>query len=138
MRVLIADDDRLICQMLTIYVEECGHEVVGAVFSGGLAVMKHFSQSLPDAVLLDVLMPRCNGLTVCHALHSRKPDTRVIFMSGMVEADHPYVTGCRASGFLRKPMLLEDVRKALAAIDEPATILAPSLSIVRNETAVAA
>jgi DNA-binding response OmpR family regulator len=138
MRVLIADDDRLICKMLTLFVEECGHEVVGSVFAGGLAVMKAFAETLPDAVLLDVFMPRCNGLTVCHAIQSRKPDTKVIFMSGMVDPDHPYVAGCRAHAFLRKPMLIEDVRKALASLEQPVALPQQALTIVRAETAVAA
>src|SRR3954470_2350859 len=95
MRVLIADDDRLLCTMLKLMVEECGHEVVGAVSGGGLEVMRTFAATLPDVVLLDVLMPRCNGLTACHAILSRKPDTKVLFMSGMVDHDHPYVAACR-------------------------------------------
>ena len=44
---------------------------------------------------------------------SRRPDAKVVFMSGLVEWDHPYVTGCKAAGFLRKPMLLEEVREML-------------------------
>src|SRR3954462_1180271 len=104
MRVLISDDDRLICSMLKLFVEQCGHEVVATCTGGGLEAMRTFAAKLPDVVLLDVLMPRCNGLTVCHAVLSRKPDTKVIFMSGMVESNHPYVTGCGAAGFLQKPM----------------------------------
>jgi CheY-like chemotaxis protein len=136
MRVLIADDDKLVCSMLTAFVEECGHEVVEAVSGGGLAVIKSFAQHLPDVVLLDVFMPRCNGLTVCHALLSRKPDTKVVFMSGMVEGSHPYVAGARASAFLAKPMRLEELRatfERLGASEKPAITLLPPV-----EAAVAA
>ncbi len=61
---------------------ECGHEVVGTVTGGGLAVIQAFARYEPDAVLLDLMMPRFNGLTVCHALLSRKPDAKIIFISG--------------------------------------------------------
>ena len=113
MRVLIADDDRFVCELLAEFVALCGHEVVDTVTKGGLAVIHSFAAHRPDVVLLDVLMPRCNGLTVCHALLSRKPDTKVVLMSGMVDRDHPFVVGCQASAFLRKPMRLEDLKEML-------------------------
>ena len=70
-------------------------------------------------MLLDVFMPRCNGLTVCHALLSRNPGARVVLMSGLSEGNHPFITGCKAAGFLHKPLSLQDVRQALeTACDE--------------------
>src|SRR3954469_2547107 len=127
MRVLIADDDKLVCSMLAAFVQECGHEVVEAVSGGGLAAIRSFATHLPDVVLLDVFMPRCNGLTVCHALLSRKPDLKVVFMSGMVEGSHPYVTGCRAAGFIAKPMRLEELRLTL---DRVAGTEAPDIKLL--------
>jgi hypothetical protein len=38
-------------------------------------------------------------------------------MSGSVDSEHPYVTGCRPAGFLQKPMKLDDVRAALDALE---------------------
>lgn len=113
MRVLIADDDKLICDLLAQFVRFCGHEVVATVSGGGLAVIQSFARLKPDVVLLDVLMPRFNGITVCHALLSRKPDTRVVLMSGMVDERHPFISTCGATAFLRKPMHIEDLREVL-------------------------
>lgn len=106
MRVLVADDDRDMAAALADCVLACGHEVVDTVSGGGLAVIQSFARHQPDAVLLDIQMPRCNGLTVCHALLSRRPGTRVIFISGRVEGDHPFVSGSRAAGYLQKPVSL--------------------------------
>src|ERR1700712_388892 len=118
MRVLIADDDKLVCDLLSQFVRFCDHEVVATVSGGGLAVIQSFARLQPDVVLLDVLMPRFNGLTVCHALKSRQPDAKVILMSGMVDEMHPFVASCGADGFLPKPMLIDDLRDALDALDE--------------------
>src|SRR3954467_10123204 len=118
MRVLIADDDKLVCDLLSQFVRFCGHEVFATVSGGGLAVIPSFARLQPDVVLLDVLMPRFNGLTVCHALKSRKPDAKIILMSGMVDESHPFVSGCGAHGFLQKPMHIDDLRDALIAIEE--------------------
>ena len=118
MRVLVADDDRDFAAALTDCVEACGHQVVDTVSGGGLAVIQSFVRHEPDAVLLDVQMPRCNGLTVCHALLSRKPGTKVIFISGRVAADHPLVSGCGAAGYLQKPVGLVELGAILAGAAE--------------------
>ncbi|KAB2646038.1 MAG: response regulator [Verrucomicrobia bacterium] len=117
MRVLVADDDRDMAAALADCVQACGHEVVDTVTSGGLAVIQSFARHAPDAVLLDILMPRCNGLTVCHALLSRAPKTRVIFISGSVDRVHPFVESCGSVACLSKPVSLIELR---AALDAPA------------------
>ena len=113
MRILVADDDKDLADALTDCVWACGHEVVDTVSGGGLAVIQSFARHAPDAVLLDILMPKCNGLTVCHALLSRRPDAKIIFVSGSVEGDHPFVSGCGAIGFLQKPVGLVELRAVL-------------------------
>ena len=116
MRVLVADDDRDLAAALADCVVACGHEVVDTVSGGGLAVIQSFARHEPDAVLLDIQMPRCNGLTVCHALLSRRPGTRVIFISGSVEGDHPFVSGCGAFGYLQKPVGLIELGEMLDGV----------------------
>lgn len=117
MRILIADDDREMAEALGAYAEECGHDVVATVTGGGLAVIHAFARYEPDAVLLDIMMPRCNGLTVCHALLSRKPDAKIIFVSGSFDGNHPFVSGCGAAACLQKPVSLVDLREALDAAE---------------------
>ncbi len=117
MRVLIADDDRDMAEVLGAYVMECGHQVVSLVTGGGLAVIQAFARFEPDVVLLDNMMPRYNGLTVCHALRSRKPDTKIIFISGSVDASHPFVSGCGATAYQQKPVSQSELRDTLAAVE---------------------
>ncbi len=117
MRVLIADDDREMAEVLGAYVAECGHEVIATVTGGGLAVIQTFARCQPDVVLLDIMMPRFNGLTVCHALLSRRPDIQVIFVSGSVDKNDPFVTGCGASAYLQKPVNLSELRAALESVE---------------------
>jgi DNA-binding response OmpR family regulator len=116
MRILIADDDRDLADALAEFVRECNHEVADKVTGGGLAVIQSFARHNPDVVLLDIMMPRLNGVTVCHAILSRKPETKIIFVSGKVEGDHPFVAGCGATAYLQKPILLNDLREILDTI----------------------
>ncbi len=103
-------------EVLAEYVKECGHEVAACVTSGGLSVIQSFARLEPDVVLLDIMMPRFNGLTVCHALRSRNAEAKIIFVSGYVDGEHPFVSGCGASGYLKKPVSLDELREALAAV----------------------
>ena len=71
----------------------------------------------PDVVLLDIMMPRFNGLTVCHALRSRNRDAKIIFISGELEQHHAFIDSCGACACLQKPVSLADVREALEAVE---------------------
>jgi CheY-like chemotaxis protein len=113
MRILIADDDRDLAEALASYVRECEHEVVDTVTSGGLSVIKSFARHQPDVVLLDIKMPKFNGLTVCHALLSRRPGAKIVLVSGAIEGGHPFIKSCGATAYLSKPIILQELRETL-------------------------
>lgn len=60
-RIVIADDEALICIDLREMLEEAGHEVVG-VGSDGVEALDLVKEKKPDLVILDVKMPRLDGL----------------------------------------------------------------------------
>lgn len=113
MRVLIADDDRELAAALAAQVEELGHEVAGVITGGGLAVIQTFARYDADVILLDILMPRFNGLTASHAIRSRHPEMPIIFMSGHVGSSHPLLNNCGAVAYLEKPVNMPKLRAAL-------------------------
>ena len=116
LRVLIADDDRDLADALAGYVRECGHDPVATITAGGLEVIRRYGQFEPDVVLLDIMMPRFNGLTVCHALLSRDPDAKIVFVSGKVDGAHPFVTGAGAVACLGKPIVRTQLAEVLRGI----------------------
>jgi CheY-like chemotaxis protein len=113
MRVLIADDDRKMAEMLAAQVTLCGAEVAGVVTTGGLDVIQQHHRLRPDLVIMDVIMPRFNGLTVCHAILSRYPEMKVVLISGFMSEHHPFIKNSGASMFLAKPFRLDQVRAVL-------------------------
>lgn len=117
LRVLIADDDRDLAEALAGYVRECGHDPVATIHSGGLEVIRRYGQFVPDVVLLDIMMPRFNGLTVCHAILSRDPGAKIIFVSGKVDGAHPFVTGAGAVACLEKPIVRTRLAEILDGIE---------------------
>ena len=117
LRVLIADDDRDLADAIAGYVRECGHDPVATISGGGLEVIRRYGQYDPDVVLLDIMMPRFNGLTVCHALRSRDPDAKIVFVSGQVDGTHPFVTGAGAVACLGKPIVRAKLEEILRGIE---------------------
>lgn len=60
-RIVIADDEALICMDLREMLEEAGHEVVG-IGSDGVEALELVKKEKPDLVILDVKMPRLDGI----------------------------------------------------------------------------
>jgi CheY-like chemotaxis protein len=122
MRVLIAEDDREVANIVATLVRAAGHEPVATVTTGGLDVLHLYDRYRPDIVLMDIMMPKFNGLTVCRAILSKNPNAKVVLFSGKFTAAHPAIRDTGAMGFLSKPIyfpelcrLLEDSTSLVAA-----------------------
>jgi len=113
-RVLIADDDRELALAISSYLRHCNEEVVATVTTGGLDVVRNTHRFQPDVIIMDVIMPRLNGLTVCHHILSRFPNTKIILFSGKLDADHPLVVNSGAAAFLKKPVKLAELSELIA------------------------
>jgi len=66
-RVLVVDDDRVIQQLLEVNLELEGYEVVGTASDGREALDK-IAKLKPDLVILDIMMPKMDGMAVCRHL----------------------------------------------------------------------
>lgn len=81
MRVLIADDDPLVRELLTAVLEASLFELVYA--HDGIAAVEAAKTHRPDCIVLDLMMPGMDGLSVCEALR-KDPDTagvRVVMLT---------------------------------------------------------
>jgi CheY-like chemotaxis protein len=75
--VLVVDDSQAILDVLESVFEEAGFAVVAA--SEGEEVFRRMTQSAPDALLLDLYMPKVNGADVCRLVRSH-PQWKRIFL----------------------------------------------------------
>jgi len=81
MKVLIADDHRLIVEGVRRALEEDGgFEIVGEAANGS-QVLPLVSQTRPDVVVLDLHMPQVDGLICLDQIRKRFPDTKVVILS---------------------------------------------------------
>ncbi len=81
-KILIADDDRNICELLRIYLEKEGFAVVLA--GNGEEALLKFDEEDPDILLLDVMMPKLDGWQVCRELR-KKSECPIIMITAKGE-----------------------------------------------------
>jgi len=87
-KVLLADDHRLILAGVRRALEEVEDlEVVGEVDSGS-QVLPMIHQTSPDLVLLDLRLPDMNGLTCLDQIRKRYPDVKVVVLSAFSDPEH--------------------------------------------------
>lgn len=101
MRILIADDDREICDLLEIYINNEGFEVIKAY--DGQEAYEKFLEAEPDCLILDVMMPKMDGLEVVNKI--REESQVPILMLSAKTADIDKIRGLArgADDYVVKP-----------------------------------
>jgi two-component system, chemotaxis family, chemotaxis protein CheY len=86
-RVLICDDNEAIRKLLSTVVDnEPGLQVVGEAADGNEAIVEAIGLK-PDVILLDLAMPKRNGLEALPELRRVAPDARIVVLSGFTSAN---------------------------------------------------
>ena len=110
-KILVADDDLNICELLRLYLEKEGFEVVMA-HDGEEAVAK-FESEKPSLILLDIMMPKLDGWQVCRQIR-QKSDCPIIMLTAKGETfDKVLGLELGADDYLSKPF---EPRELLARI----------------------
>jgi DNA-binding NarL/FixJ family response regulator len=128
-RVLIADDHVLFRQGLRALIESSddGFAVVGEA-GDGLEAIAMAVQLHPDIVLMDLCMPRQNGMESIAAIKERIPDARVIVVTGHCTQEHVRATlEAGADGYVLKDDTSDDLLKALRAARDFKVFLSPGI-----------
>ena len=102
LRILLADDHDSFRSLLASFLRSRpGVEVVGEAVDGEDAIDQS-SRLCPDLVLMDVRMPRRNGIEATRAIKARRPETRVVIMA--MESSDTYRRSARAvaDGYIEK------------------------------------
>ncbi|HRF60730.1 MAG TPA: response regulator transcription factor [Fimbriimonadaceae bacterium] len=113
-RVLIAEDDSLLRSSLAelLGLEE-DFEVVGSVPNGELALAEA-AIVRPDVVLMDIDMPRMDGIEATRRLHATKPDIAVVILTKFGDDESVFsAIKAGALGYVLKDAGLEEIREAV-------------------------
>jgi len=114
MKVVIADDHRLMLEGIRTVLEACEDvEIVGEAHTG-LEVVPLVGRTSPDVVLLDIRMPGMDGLTCIELIHKRHPNVKVVVLSVFSDSEHIQAALKRgASGYIVKSINPFDLPSAL-------------------------
>src|SRR5215470_83602 len=85
MRVLIVDDDRDVRAILVESFRLSGFDVVAA--ANGLEALLYVKREQPDAVVLDLMMPRLGGVEALKRIRSYNPGIRVLVVTGNIDPE---------------------------------------------------
>lgn len=112
--VLIVEDDRNIADLLRLYLEKEGYEVV--IANDGLKGVELFKSSWPSLVLLDVMLPGMDGWGVCRAIRSESK-TPIIMLTAKSETEDK-VSGLKqgADDYITKPFEMKEVLARIEAV----------------------
>jgi two-component system, NarL family, nitrate/nitrite response regulator NarL len=128
LRVLIADDHPLFLFAIAHSVNSRDElEIVGQARTGREAIEAAL-ETQPDLAVLDVEMPDLGGLEVLKAFSREGLRTRVLFVSGNLDADVSYdLIEAGAAGVLDKSAMPDQIGDALVRIAHGETVLAPDV-----------
>ncbi|WP_454195121.1 response regulator transcription factor [Nocardia sp. Marseille-Q1738] len=115
MRILVVDDDRAVRESLRRSLTFNGYSVDLAV--DGVDALEKATEQRPDALVLDVMMPRLDGLEVCRRLRSTGDDLPILVLTAR-DSVSERVAGLDAGAddYLPKPFALEELLARLRAL----------------------
>ena len=114
-RILVVDDDRAVRESLRRSLSFNGYSV--ALAQDGVEALDLISNDRPDAVVLDVMMPRLDGLEVCRQLRSTGDDLPILVLTAR-DSVSERVAGLDAGAddYLPKPFALEELLARMRAL----------------------
>jgi CheY-like chemotaxis protein len=111
-KVLIADDDRLVRVMLTDLLTELGHVVIQA--ENGAEAVATCAREAPDLLILDFLMPKLSGLDALLEIRRARPVPAVL-LTAINEGSLRGLDGLEAvQAMLQKPFTRRTLERAIA------------------------
>ena len=113
-KVLVADDDKNICELLRLYLVKEGFQVVLA--GDGEEALARFSAENPDIILLDVMMPRLDGWQVCRKIR-KKSECPIIMITAKGETfDKVLGLELGADDYVVKPFETKEIVARIKAV----------------------
>lgn len=112
LRILLADDEVLIRMDLKEMIEEIGHEVV-AQCSDGWEAWEKIQQLKPDLILLDIRMPKLDGLVVAQKVRDNNLGPVIMLTAFAQEKFLDKAEDCGVYGYLIKPIQKNQLKAAI-------------------------
>ncbi len=128
-RVLICDDHAIVRQGLQTFLElQDGIEIVGQAADGEEAVSKAAAMR-PDVVLMDLVMPRLDGIEAIRRIRAAQATAKIIVLTSFADDDKVFpAIKAGATGYLMKDVAPNDLANAIRMASEGESILHPEVA----------
>lgn len=128
MKVLLVDDNRLMLEGLQNLLEAHDIEVVGVAFNG-LESIELARDLKPDVILMDIRMPRCDGLAATRLIKAEMPEAKIIILTTSTEDDDLFdAIKSGACGYLLKSIDTDELVEALNQVRQGTPPFSPGLA----------
>jgi DNA-binding NarL/FixJ family response regulator len=128
-RVVLADDHRLVREALRVTLERERDIVIVGEATDGRAALEVVRAEKPDVVVLDVAMPELNGVDAAARIHARHPEVKILALSA--HADKRYVLemlNSGAAGYVSKSAAGRELVQAIRAVAQGGCYLSTELA----------
>jgi NarL family two-component system response regulator LiaR len=129
-RILVVDDENVVREgFVAILRLQEDMQVVGEALNG-LEATQMAQKTKPDVVLLDLLMPKQDGLTTIPQIKEMLPDTRILVLTGSAESDRVFqALKAGALGFLLKDATRVQLLQAIREVASGQASIQPSIAV---------
>ncbi|MDD2830141.1 MAG: response regulator transcription factor [Sulfuricurvum sp.] len=121
MKILLLEDEMMLCEAINEYLLSLGHRVV--TFSDGSKALEVLAQEMFDLLILDINVPGIDGLDLLEQLHTLKIRPPAIYISALVDIEgisRAYDLGCY--DYLKKPFHLKELALRIDKVMQVCTI----------------
>jgi DNA-binding response OmpR family regulator len=113
-KILIVDDDRKTIELVRLYLENDGYQVFSA--NEGRSALSEARRINPDLVVLDLMLPRIDGLDVCRHIRSESNVPIIMLTARTTEADKLLGLDIGADDYITKPFSPREVLARVRAV----------------------
>jgi DNA-binding response OmpR family regulator len=122
-RILLVDDEEAVQKLLTYPLRKEGYHVVPAL--DGLEALERLREDSFDLVVLDVMLPRLDGLDVCRQIRARSTVPIIMLTAKAEEIDKVLGLELGADDYITKPFSVREFRSRVRAVLRRAALAAP-------------
>ena len=129
MKILLADDHKLIREGLRLLLEKLGRITIVGEADNGISAVRLARDLKPDLVLMDIAMPDLNGIEATRRIRTEAPGVKVIALSMHMDkrfVRHMFAAG--ASGYVLKESAFEEVSIAIKAVAMGRLYISPKIT----------
>jgi NarL family two-component system response regulator LiaR len=128
-RVLIADDHAVVRQGLRTFLDLQDDIEVAGEAADGVEALDAAERLAPDVVLIDLMMPRMDGIEAIRRLRERAPTARAIVLSSFLDDDKLFpAVRAGAAGYLLKDVQPQELVEAIRTVHGGGALLHPQVA----------